>query len=161
MNLTLKKECREKLKKPLGKLIKKELELLKELKNKEIITVGDKTTQTILGLGLKPKLAIVDYRIERKDIEFNYRNFSKKLKAKNKPGQISIESVKKIKESKKYEDCLLEIDGEEDLLVLPSLLELEKGIVCYGQPNEGIVVIRINHRTKEKIKNLLEGCFQM
>ena len=161
MNLTLKKECREKLKKPLGKLIKKELELLKELKNKEIITVGDKTTQTILGLGLKPKLAIVDYRIERKDIEFNYRNFSKKLKAKNKPGQISIESVKKIEESKKYEDCLLEIDGEEDLLVLPSLLELEKGIVCYGQPNEGIVVIRINHRTKEKIKNLLEGCFQM
>ena len=161
MNLTLKKECREKLKKPIGKLIKKELELIRELKNKEIITVGDKTTQTILGLGLKPKLAIVDYRIERKSIEFNYRNFSKKLKAKNKPGQISIESVKKIKELKKYKNCLLEIDGEEDLLVLPSVLELEKGIVCYGQPNEGIVVIGISHRTKEKVKNLLEKCFQM
>ena len=159
MNLTLKKECREKLRKPIGKLIKKEL--LRELKNKEIITVGDKTTQTILGLGLKPKLAIVDYKIERKSIEFNYRNFSKKLKAKNKPGQISIESVKKIKESKKYKNCLLEIDGEEDLLVLPSVLELEKGIVCYGQPNEGIVVIGISHGSKENVKNLLEKCFQV
>jgi len=159
MNLTLKKECREKLRKPIGKLIKKEL--LRELKNKEIITVGDKTTQTILGLGLKPKLAIVDYRIERKNIEVNYRNFSKKLKAKNKPGQISIESVEKIKESKKYKNCLLEIDGEEDLLVLPSVLELEKGIVCYGQPNEGIVVIKINNKSKEKVKNLFKECFQV
>jgi hypothetical protein len=141
-------------------LIKANEELLGELKDRELITVGDRVTQTSLELGLKPKLAIVDYKIGRKEIDYNYQDkFKKILSAINKPGQISEEVTKKIKESLKYENCLLEIDGEEDLLVLPVILKLKTGIVCYGQPNEGIVLIKINKKKKEKVKNLLEKCF--
>ena len=158
MDLLLKKECRPRLKKPLGKLISEDL--LEEIKNKEIITVGDKVTQTVLERGLKPKLAIVDYKIERKEIKYNYKGFLKKLKAKNKPGQISQKATDKIKESLKYRNCLLEIEGEEDLLVIPLILELRHGIVCYGQPKMGIVVIEINKKKKHEFKELYINCFK-
>ncbi len=160
MNLILKKGCREKLRKPLGKLVKDRQELLKELKNKEIIVVGDKVTQTLLKLGLKPKLAVVDYKIKRKEIKYNYKQkFKKVLFAENKVGTISAQAMEKIKESLKYKNCLLEIEGEEDLLVLPVILELENGIVCYGQPDRGIIVVEIDKEKKEGIKELLNECF--
>jgi hypothetical protein len=160
MNLTLKKEGRESLRKPLGKLIKANEELLGELKDRELITVGDKATQTVLELELKPKLAIVDYKIGRKEIDYNYQGkFKRVLSAINKPGQISEEATKKIKESLKYENCLLEIDGEEDLLVLPVILKLKTGIVCYGQPNEGIVLIKIEKKKKRESKEFIGEMF--
>ncbi len=176
MDLTLKKECRDKLKKPLGKLVN-ERDLLREIKsafkkgrhpkqgnwsikNEELITVGDKVTQTILELNLKPKLAIVDYKIERKKTEYSYRDkFEEVIMAKNKAGTISSQAIEKIKESLKYKNCLLEIEGEEDLLTLPVILEMKKGLVCYGQPKEGIVVVKVDKKKKLEIKELLKKCF--
>ena len=162
MDLILKEECRNELKKPLGKLVN-ETGLLKEIRNSEIITVGDKVTQTFLKLGLKPKLSIIDYKIERGSIEYDYKPMFKKiLSAKNKDGTISEEAIEKIREALKYENCLLEIDGEEDLLTLIVISELEnklETVVCYGQPGEGIVVVEINKEKKKEVKNLLEKCF--
>ncbi len=160
MDLILKNECREILKKPLGDLINPD-NLLEAIKDKEIITVGDKVTQTALELGFKPKFSIVDYKIERKEITYNYKDlFENILKSDNEAGGISENAVKDIRESLKYNNTLLEIKGEEDLLVLPVVLEYERGIVIYGQPGEGIVVVEINLEKKEEIKKLYFNCFR-
>ncbi len=160
MDLILKKECREILKKPLGNLINPD-NLLEAIKNKEILTIGDKVTQTALELGFKPKLSIIDYKIKRKEINYNYQDlFENTFKSDNEAGGISENSVKEIKESLKYNNSLLEIKGEEDLLVLPVVLEYEKGVVLYGQPGEGIVVLEINPEKKEEIKKLYFNCFR-
>ncbi len=160
MDLILKKECREILKKPLGNLINPD-NLLEVIKGKEIITVGDKVTQTALELGFKPKLSIIDYKIERKEISYNYKDlFENTLKSDNEVGSISENTIKEIKEAERYSNILLEIEGEEDLLVLPVVLEYEKGIVLYGQPGEGIVAVEINPKKKEEIRKLYFNCFR-
>ncbi|RLI99311.1 MAG: DUF359 domain-containing protein [Candidatus Aenigmatarchaeota archaeon] len=160
MDLILKKECIEILKKPLGNLINPD-NLLESIKGKEIITVGDKVTQTALELGFKPKLSIIDYKIERKEITCNYKDlFENILKSDNEAGGISENAVKEIKESVKYNNTLLEIEGEEDLLVLPVVLEYERGVVLYGQPGEGIVMLEINPEKKEEIRKLYFNCFR-
>jgi hypothetical protein len=161
MDLLLKKEYRYKLKKPLGKLIKNDKELIDEFNGKKIITVGDMATQTILKMNLKPKLAIVDYKIERKKIKFNYKGFLKRIKIKNPAGTISKVAINKIKEGLKLDTCLLEVNGEEDLLVIPSILESKlNSIVLYGQPEEGIVIVNVTKNKKKKITELLKECFK-
>ncbi|HIE41237.1 MAG TPA: DUF359 domain-containing protein [Candidatus Aenigmarchaeota archaeon] len=158
--MILKKECRKKLRKPLGKLIKSKKVLLEKIRNKNIITIGDKSTQTVLELKLKPKFAIVDYKIERKNINYNY-NFHKKVKVDNKPNTISEKAIKKIKKYLKKKDILLEVNGEEDLLALPCILNSNIGdIVLYGQPDEGIIFIEITKNKKEEIKKLVKDCFK-
>ena len=50
----------------------------------------------------------------------------------------------------------LTVDGEEDLLVLPVCLYApENFVVMYGQPNEGLVIIKINHEIKEKVQKIV------
>jgi len=49
------------------------------------------------------------------------------------------------------------VDGEEDLLALPLLLILPEGsILMYGQPYEGMVVVKINSKVRKKAKDLMD-----
>ena len=49
------------------------------------------------------------------------------------------------------------IDGEEDLLTLIAILYAPKNaFVIYGQPNEGIVLIKVSEKRKEDVKKILK-----
>ena len=159
--MILKQEYRKRLRKPLGEVIKSEEELVKKIRNREIITIGDEATQVILKLKIKPKLAIVDYRIRRKPIKYRYKSFLKRIRVINKAGTISSQAIQKIKEGLKDSNSLLEVEGEEDLLALPVILEVDKGaLVLYGQPGRGIVLVEVTEDKKKEIRNLIEKCFK-
>ena len=50
------------------------------------------------------------------------------------------------------------VDGEEDLLVLPVCARAKDGFtVLYGQPNEGIIVVRADLTSRNKAKSLLDS----
>ena len=50
------------------------------------------------------------------------------------------------------------VDGEEDLLVLPVCTRAKDGFtVLYGQPNEGIIVVRADLTSRNKAKSLLDS----
>jgi hypothetical protein len=50
------------------------------------------------------------------------------------------------------------VDGEEDLLTLVAVLHApEKSLVVYGQPQEGIVVVRVTKQKKEMIRRIVEA----
>ncbi|MCK5157960.1 MAG: DUF359 domain-containing protein, partial [Candidatus Heimdallarchaeota archaeon] len=55
------------------------------------------------------------------------------------------------------EPIVLLITGEEDLLVFPAVLEApENSFVVYGQPHEGIVLIKVTMNARFKFEKLIE-----
>jgi uncharacterized protein (UPF0218 family) len=152
-DLTVTKEIRPLLKKPFGKLIKgkglEPAEHVKEnIKGEKIIVVGDVTLRNILAVGIKPSLAVIDLKTKReitKDKAFT----KKTAKVKNPPGMITKEMWDEIHNSMDKPGSLIIVDGEEDLAVLPCILEADwDSIVLYGQPDEGIVMARVTEEKK-------------
>ena len=168
---------------PLDKLIsgKREETLLKVediIKNYiksnlsiNLYIVGDIVTKDFLAnqfLKTFIKLCIIDEKTQRKKIYIETENFEEIVELENPQGTIQKESwslLKNIIESKKK--TLLKITkGEEDLLVLPIVLELPleenvKNFVFYGQPPitdskheipEGIVLVDVNKEIQNKVK---------
>ncbi|HDN83176.1 MAG TPA: DUF359 domain-containing protein [Candidatus Altiarchaeales archaeon] len=159
----LPEELRKELKKPLGKLIKDEKELKSELEGKsglEIITIGDKVSETLLKLGMKPKLVIYDKRIMRNYVGTLPEILSYEatlVKVENQRGTISDEALRAIKDAISSKDRIkIEVQGEEDLLTLIAIhFSNNDTLVFYGQPNEGIVMIKVDAEIKEKVKSIL------
>ena len=161
------------LKKPLGKLIldsditekiiKKEIAGIKH----KIITVGDRSTERLVSFGIYPDLAVID-GIERRQgkekildnrmTELKARNFTK-ISCINPAGTITKEAINKIRFALTGEkDVLLQVFGEEYLLTLPACyFAPHDSLVCYGQPLEGLVLIKVNDSMKRKAKELMKS----
>jgi len=162
-NWTLKNIYRHRLKEPLGKIYPDLGAALKEidLKGRRIVSVGDQATKSLLEKIVSPTLSIVDYKIERKPVDYTYSSFNLVLQAKNPAGKITSQAWENVSRGLKRGRVLLEIDGEEDLLVLPVMALARKGtVVFYGQPEEGIVVVEITGQSREYAKTLLNACFE-
>ncbi|MDR4510889.1 MAG: GTP-dependent dephospho-CoA kinase family protein [Nitrososphaeraceae archaeon] len=166
------------LKKPFGDLISNEdvtknkiLEIINKLtKGNQIplITVGDATTEKILSFGIFPQLAIIDgveRRIKRSEVKnlkikkaYSRNEKIKIYKCINKQGSISSKAYNIIKTIiTKKEKAILCVDGEEDLLALPVfVLASENSLILYGQPLEGLVVVKTDKELREKAQNLLD-----
>ncbi len=160
----LPENLREQLKIPLGMLIpdshtSKE-NILKQIPlGSFLITVGDATTEKILGHGIIPSLQIVDAqekRIKRKPPKSE--KIATNISCKNPAGEITEQSIEKIKQAIKSKTPVrIIVDGEEDLLVIPACIYAPKNaVIMYGQPNEGLVVVKINEKIKKKTKSILE-----
>lgn len=163
------------LKKPFGSLIKQK-DISKEKvfyfikESKMIITVGDATTEKILSFGLMPNLAIIDgieRRIKKSELEIlnlkktflTKNHIYNQYQCRNTKGTISMEAYLTIKKILSGgEQAIIFIDGEEDLLALPvfALAPLDS-VVFYGQPLEGIVMVKINEEIKNKSFNLIKS----
>lgn len=158
-------ELREKLKIPLGKLIP-DKETTKEniskliTNNSILVTVGDATTQKMLDYRFIPSIQIVDGQEKRVK-----RQLPKEIKTKtnlfcdNPAGEITdgaIDMIKKAFQSKF--PVRITINGEEDLLVIPVCIYAPEGsLVLYGQPNEGLVIVKIDSAIKNKTKSILNS----
>jgi uncharacterized protein (UPF0218 family) len=122
--------------------------LLKKGKFKKIITVGD-----YCSINLPSDVKIFDGKVKRRKIK---KILSYSLKCKNPRGTIQKEVWPVIKKAIK-ENKNVFVEGEEDLLVIPSVLLAPKNsLVVYGLPKKGICVIKVDKRMKKKIKKLLK-----
>ncbi|MCW3975793.1 MAG: DUF359 domain-containing protein [Candidatus Bathyarchaeota archaeon] len=162
----LTEKLRNKLKQPLGKLIKGDeditLESLKKIveeSNPElIISVGDIVSRSILKISVPVNVRIIDNKAMRKDLEFfDFKN-KKTFHVYNPAGSIEIIAWQAIKEAIKSEDALVIIDGEEDLLALVAVIESpNNSLVIYGQPKEGIVIIKVDEIKKREAKSIIDS----
>ncbi len=152
-DLILPEEVRGLLKKPFGKIyrgegLKPAEEIKKELKGEKVIVVGDTTLKNVLAVGVKPYLAVVDLKTKR-DIKEKFDIKKHALQAKNPPGMISRDLWDKIHKGLEREGTLIIVDGEEDLAVLPCIVEADwDSVILYGQPDEGIVMVRVTEDAK-------------
>ena len=155
---------RRKLKRPLGDLIS-EAGLSKELVSRRLkggggllVSVGDKTTERLIGYDLVPDVQIIDgveRRMPRDKPKFE-GGADRILQARNPAGMITKEALEALSgalqrfEDNPKEPVRVEIDGEEDLLVLPVVAFFPEGTrVAYGQPGEGMVIIKAIGSSRE------------
>ncbi len=149
----------------IGNLVD-EPELLKLLKKeKNVVSVGDKVTYTLLKHGITPILCIVDFKLQRKSYPLEMKTFINKFRAtrlhiKNPPGTITDElwdAIKTVFKNLKNSPVCIEVDGEEDLASLAAIYLAPGGVtVIYGLPNRGVVVVKTTSANKQKVKEVLD-----
>jgi len=163
--LQLPDDLREQLKKPLGNLISdndpnRENIIKKNSAESIIITVGDRTTENMLQLELKPQVQIIDGLEKRNQcIVHADDTVNTKLSCRNPPGEITEESIQVIQKAFSCEPPVrITVDGEEDLLVIPVCIYApENSVVMYGQPNEGLVIVHITPEIQAKVQKILDA----
>ncbi len=162
---TITPELRVKLKVPFGMLVKgsfdQTMAKMREIKTQnppKIVSVGDTVTKNLHDYQIPPDLAIIDNQCMRK--KFQPTNYtSKTVNVKNPQGTITREAVEAIKEAlKSTEHMHIVVDGEEDLLTLVAVLYApENSVVVYGQPYEGIVLVKVSPEKKAEAAEFLKA----
>jgi uncharacterized protein (UPF0218 family) len=159
-------ELRIKLKEPIGKLIRGSFtETAEELKNliaqenpQTIIAVGDTVSENLAKSRLFPKLWVIDNKVMRKAIQPIPFMAKTTMHIRNPPGTITEEAVSAIREGlENRESVQIVVDGEEDLLTLIAIVYApENALVVYGQPNEGIVVVKVTPEKRKEVVGILD-----
>ena len=155
------------LKNPIGTLIKgsftETIKQIKDLIEKEkppsIISVGDMISKNLLKNEVIPKLLIVDNKVMRKPISPILVSVKRCDKVSNPPGTITRKAIKAIQTAIKNNDkTKLIVDGEEDLLTLIAVLYApDNSFVLYGQPQEGVVVVKVTSEKKTEVNEILNA----
>jgi len=155
---------RDQFKTPLGDLIPEsqanKLNIQKHLQeNSYLITVGDRTTEKMIDFGLIPSLQIIDNqekRVKREPAKNNHTYTE--LICDNPAAEITLQSIDSIKKAIVSKTPVrLTVTGEEDLLVIPVCIHApENSIVMYGQPNEGLVIVKVTTEIRNKTQRLLD-----
>jgi uncharacterized protein (UPF0218 family) len=160
-------ELRAKLKEPFGMLIQgtfsETMSKLKIIVEREkpsmVISVGDTVSRNLHAHKVNPQLVITDNKCMRKRIQPRFFPAKSVVHVKNSRGTITEEAIIVIQralESGKQVHII--VDGEEDLLTLVAVLYApEKSLVVYGQPYEGIVVVKVTPEKKAKVMEILEA----
>ena len=162
---------REHFKQPLGILYRTEEEIKQVIKTfkgnfsiPKIVSVGDVTTQLLIDNSIIPNLAIIDEHVQRMVSKIVKEDLFSVELVENPAGTIAKNAWKKISNSLEiYKNkIIIKITGEEDLLVLPAILEAPlNSKVLYGQPNEGLVIVTVTEEVKKKVQLLLHRMVKM
>ena len=162
--MKLPNSLRDQFKTPLGDLIPEsqanKLNIQKHLpENSYLITVGDRTTEKMIAFGLIPSLQIIDNQEKRvrRDLSKNDNTYTE-LVCDNPAAEITPQSIDAIKKAFVSKTPVrLTVVGEEDLLVIPVCIHApENSIVMYGQPNEGLVIVKVTTEIRNKTQRLLD-----
>ena len=126
--------------------------------NSYVITVGDRTTEKMIGFGLIPSLQIIDGKEKRAKREPPKLANAIELTVDNPAAEITSQSIDIIKKAFTMQPPVrISVNGEEDLLVIPVCVYApENAIILYGQPNEGLVIVKITPEIRSKTQKLLD-----
>ena len=154
---------RDQMKIPLGVLLPENQtqkdEIQKHLTdNSYIITVGDRTTEKMINFDLIPSLQIVDGQEKREKRVPPQSKNATELKVDNPAAEITSQSISIIKKAFTVQSPVrIFVNGEEDLLVLPVCIHApDNAVVMYGQPHEGLVIVKITPEIRNKAQSLLD-----
>ncbi|MGA9139732.1 MAG: GTP-dependent dephospho-CoA kinase family protein [Methanocella sp.] len=169
MALKLTEALREKLKTPFGTLYKgKGAECLTKVirslgKPVKIISIGDVTTYYLIKAGIVPDMCLVDNITMRIPVDHEIRKGTahesfKDIRVDNPPGVVTQALMDAIRDNMSSKvPVRIFVNGEEDLAVIPACLYAPIGsVVIYGQPNEGVVVVRVTEEKRKETKAILE-----
>jgi hypothetical protein len=152
----LPEDMRGDLKEPLGDVV---ADVVESRLSGRVVAVGDMVTYHLLEAEVKPDVAVVDGRTEREEVDDEiverWRALPVVARVGNEPGTVSVSVVEALGEAFE-EGGLVEVEGEEDLVVLPAIVLAEDGdTVLYGQPGEGIVYVDVDDETRKNALDLL------
>ena len=131
-----------------------------------VVTVGDRTTERLIGFDIIPSLQITDGLERRRprphpDLAGGKRGgrqyVATLMRVDNPPAEVTQESIDAIRRAFSAPPPVrIHVNGEEDLLVLPACLHAPEGAtVLYGQPGEGLVITAVTQEVRNKSAELL------
>ena len=123
-----------------------------------IVTVGDRVTETLQEtMGQSPDVFVVDGMERRAAREVPRVAHGSTIKARNPAGSITKAALSAMKKAFAAEKpVMVLIDGEEDLLTIPAVIDAPLGaVVFYGQPLEGVVAIKVDEKSKASARDVL------
>ncbi|NJF26156.1 GTP-dependent dephospho-CoA kinase [Thermococcus sp. Bubb.Bath] len=159
-------ELRGELKEPLGELIEGEIPKpylrLRPILEKDAftITVGDVVTENVLRLGIEPNIAVYDHKTKRREYSPKVSSNAVFLTVKNPPGTVTkalLNALRKgVEIALRGRRVQVKVNGEEDLAAIPAVLYAPLGsLVLYGQPDEGVVLIKVTPECKRRCAQIL------
>ena len=153
------------MKQPLGELVSGTPthcnDVLKNVIRKErpslLVLVGDTVARKSVQAGIKPDIVIIDNR-EMRGEAFHFAHEKKHIfRTINPAGMIDTDAWKTVEQAVRMGDSLVVVEGEEDLLTLVAILASPlRSLVVYGQPKQGIVMVRVLAETKKEIRGIVE-----
>lgn len=167
------KEIIDLLRKPLGEVIsyeQVEKHKIIDLRHttRKFITVGDTTTAKVISFNIVPDVSVVDGFEKRLASTTSISKLKSmiadlsgtelvELTCTNHSGSISLEAIKILfRALMNHAPVLVRVIGEEDLIALPLIAYAPTDSrILYGQPSEGIVVVRVENRIQEIAKHLM------
>jgi len=160
-------ELRVKLKQPLGTLIRgsftETTNRFSGMVNMEnpaiIIAVGDTVSENLAKNHILVRLSIIDNKCMRKNVQPKPLGTEKTFHVRNPQGTITEEAIAAIQEALQgSQPTKIVVEGEEDLLTLIAIMNApQDSFVLYGQPHEGIVVVKVTQDKKTEISELLKA----
>lgn len=127
------------------------------------IAVGDIAVISLLQQNIKLNLSLVDLKTKRKPAFSSLDKLglpsTADFIASNPPSSITPDLITALQQSliNYHRKQVILVKGEEDLSVLPAiLLSPLNTAIFYGQPEEGLVYIRVTETTKQKALSLLQ-----
>ncbi|MEM3737560.1 MAG: DUF359 domain-containing protein [Candidatus Bathyarchaeia archaeon] len=162
----LPEKMREELRKPFDELIRGEmLEAVKVVLSRleagggspMVIAVGDQSSKALLAAGGRAHVYIFDGQSCRKRTAQPKPPVEEIAKVTNPRGILTGEAREAVRKAVRCSfDTGIFVVGEEDLLALPAILYAPIGsLVLYGQPGEGLVVVKVDKRKKELVRNII------
>lgn len=122
-----------------------------------VVTVGDRVTDTLWGLGRAPDLQVVDGVERRSARELPKVPYARLVKVKNPAGTLTGAAINGVKSAflgKK--PVRVQVEGEEDLMAMLAIaMAPVSAVVFYGQPGVGVVVVRANAISKSRNRGIL------
>jgi uncharacterized protein (UPF0218 family) len=123
-----------------------------------IISVGDKVSRSLHDNGIIPKVAITDSKSLRRNVKPAGFEAKKIVRVENPQGTITDEAEAAVRDALKgNEHTHVLVDGEEDLLTPVAILYApSNALVVYGQPYEGVVVVKVTAEKRARVRELLD-----
>ena len=131
--------------------------MIERLSPPKIITVGDVVSTEARIAGVHVNLAIIDGKTMRHGFAPPISKTRATFRVVNPAGTITQDSWQTIKNALRENEATIIVEGEEDLLAVPAVLEAPLGtLIVYGQPSQGIVVVEATSQGKAELTKLLD-----
>ncbi|MFD1513772.1 GTP-dependent dephospho-CoA kinase family protein [Halomarina rubra] len=157
--LDLPDDLRAELKEPVGPLYTDPAELLADA-GRPLVAVGDVVTDHLLD-ETTPDVAFVDGQTKRTELPADRRidtdAFERVVRVENPAATLSRGLLVALADALDSEaTTLVLVDGEEDLAAVPAIAAAPDGAsVVYGQPDEGMVHVRVDEETRTAMRDFL------
>jgi uncharacterized protein (UPF0218 family) len=142
---------RDALREPFGTLYPELSDALGVLEGRHVYSVGDVVTHNLLRHGISPEVAIIDGYTQRVPCDRTPILLAPRLVVENPAGTITDALIEAIRYAVTHPPVLIYVEGEEDLAVIPLVMEAPPdSVVVYGQPGEGVVIRLVDAAAKEQ-----------
>ncbi len=157
--LRLPDELRSAFKDPLGPVETDPERVLADVTG-PLVAVGDIVTYHFERVGRTPDVAVIDGRTKRKAVEQEVRETIREdetVHVTNPAATLTVDLLTALRDALGDERrTTIVVDGEEDLATLPGVVAAPDGAsVVYGQPDEGMVHVRVDAETRAQFRDLL------